>query len=414
MKRLLFYLTMVVVLSSYRLSAYGQRDEIYSNKIATVQVMLGDNWLAMPVMELNGETPIYISFDYLGHDYRRFSYKIEHCDADWSVSSSLFSSDFIEGIAEGNIIEDNNQSVGTNTIYTHYQLSIPNNHIKLKMSGNYRVTVIDDDSGDRMFSACFMVLQQKVSVSLSATTNTDVDINDKHQQLKMKLSYGQINVTDPTHQIKTVVMQNCRWSNCVVNAKPDYITNDELMWQHSRDFIFNAGNEYHKFEATDVNHSTLGIESIKWDGHDYNAFLWADDPCPNYVYDEDADGAFYIRNYDDIDNETTCEYINVHFRLKAPLQNGDVYINGRWTDDAISDKYKMEYDELGKFYTKTLKLKQGYYSYQYVLATPSGKLMPVTTDGNFYQTENSYQALIYYRGQSDRTDMLVGYAEIKM
>jgi hypothetical protein len=74
----------------------------------------------------------------------------------------------------------------------------------------------------------------------------------------------------------------------------------------------------------------------------------------------------------------------------------------------------MEYDELGKFYTKTLKLKQGYYSYQYVLATPSGKLMPVTTDGNFYQTENSYQALIYYRGQSDRTDMLVGYAEIKM
>ena len=414
MKRYLLYVFFILFFLIILQPIYGQRNEIFSSKIATLQVIPGDNWLAMPIIELNGGTSIYISFDYLGHDYHRFSYKIEHCDSDWRISSSLFSADFIEGIADGNIIEDNMQSSGTNTLYTHYQLSIPNDHIKLKISGNYKVTVVDDNSGEKMFTACFMVVQQEVGLSLKTTTNTDIDTNGTHQQVSMKLSYGQLNVTNPSQQIKTVVMQNARWDNCVMNAKPDFISKDALEWQHSRELIFSGGNEYHKFEATDVNHATMGIESMAWDGVEYNAMLWPDDPRPNYIYDEDADGAFYIRNSDDMDNETTCEYINVHFRLNAPLQNGTVYVNGMWTNDVMSDEYKMDYDEMGKFYSKTLKIKQGYYSYQYVLVSPLGKSMAVASDGDFYQTENRYQVLIYYRGNGDRTDKLVGYAEIKM
>ena len=60
-----------------------------------------------------------------------------------------------------------------------------------------------------------------------------------------------------------------------------------------------------------------------------------------------------------------------------------------------------------------LPLKQGYYSYQYLLVTADGRTQPVPTEGNFFQTENQYQALIYYRPQGGRTDQLVAYAQFR-
>ena len=38
----------------------------------------------------------------------------------------------------------------------------------------------------------------------------------------------------------------------------------------------------------------------------------------------------------------------------------------------------------------------------------------VPSEGSFYQTENKYQALIYFRGNGERTDRLVGYQEVQI
>jgi len=41
-----------------------------------------------------------------------------------------------------------------------------------------------------------------------------------------------------------------------------------------------------------------------------------------------------------------------------------------------------------------------------------GTTAPVSTEGNFFQTENSYQTLVYYKGVGERTDRLVGIATL--
>ena len=56
----------------------------------------------------------------------------------------------------------------------------------------------------------------------------------------------------------------------------------------------------------------MGLESVKWDGKDYHAYVWTDEPRNSYVYDEDADGAFYVRNSDNIENDYISEYVYVH------------------------------------------------------------------------------------------------------
>lgn len=388
------------------------RDIIYSPAIKTVQTVVNNDWLSPPVMRLNSNDVLNIGFDELSHEYKRFTYHIDHCEADWSVSEDIFESDFLIGFND-NPFEDYRNSVNTTVMYTHYSVTIPNDRCRLKMSGNYTLTVFDED-GEKVFVSRFMVVEQLMTVGLEVTTNTDIDVNRSHQQLSMNIGFGNIKVTNHDEQIFTVVTQNEREDNAKVNARPNFISNKGLQWQHNKDLIFEAGNEYHKFEVLDVSHPTLGIDRITWDGHNYNAYPFTDEPRTNYLYDVDANGAFYIRNSDNIENDFTSDYVFVHYRLKAPLYDGfRPIIDGRWVTDNNKSPYIMEYDDSDKSYHATVMQKQGYYSYQYLALKDDGETYTMPTEGNFYQTENRYQAYIYFKGTGERTWRLTGYRQIE-
>ena len=407
MKKAIFFLSLVFICN---LNICAQRNEMLDKNIASLQVVANNDWLSLPIITLNSNDFVNISFDDLTHEYHRYCYKIEHCEADWQTSSALFESDYIDGFVSGNTIDDVQESTNTVQLYTHYNISFPNNKCRPKISGNYRVTIYDENDEKHVICrAYFMIVEPSMAVQLNVTTNTDIDINGKHQQVEMAIDYGNNIVSNPQTQIKTVVMQNNRWDNAVVNARPQYIKANGLQWIHCKDFIFDGGNEYRKFETLDVTHTTMGLESINWDGHNYHAWIWTDEPRPSYIYDKDANGAFLIRNSDNIDNDVNSDYIITHFRLKSPQTADPIYINGFFTNDRFLPQYEMKWNEKNQQYEGELLLKQGYYSYQYLMMKPEGKLKPVPSEGNFCQTENTYQALIYFKANGDRTDRLVGY-----
>ncbi|MBO5603405.1 MAG: DUF5103 domain-containing protein [Prevotella sp.] len=408
------YITMLILLA-FTTIVCAQKNEIYDPNISTLQVVAGDRWLSMPVIRLNQDEVINIGFDDLTHEYRRFTYTIEHCDADWTVSEGLFPSDFIEGFVEGNTIDDKEESVNTNMLYTHYALSIPNDRCRIRMGGNYRVTVYDDNNDhQKIFVAHFMVLDPKMGVMMEVSSNTDIDINKSHQQVAMKLSYGAVTVTEPHEQIKSVVLQNGRWNTAVVNTPAQYIMPNGLQWLHSKELIFEAGNEYHKFEMLDPDHPSMGVDVIRWDGTDYHVYPFACEPQNNYVYDEDANGAFYIRNSDNYENDRSSEYMLVHYLLKTDrIKDGNIYIDGRWANEQLTPDYQMTYNEESGYYEAVIQQKLGYYNYHFIVVHDDGTIRQLPSDGNFYQTENKYQCLIYYRGKQDRTDILVGFQQVQ-
>ena len=405
----------IVVASGMLMPGYvmAQRSEVFSQRISSLQVVAGNNWLSMPVVQLHGD-PINIAFDDMTHEYRRYVYRVEHCDADWKVSSDLFPSDYMVGFNGDLTIGDYDESINTNRLYTHYRLRIPNDNCRITMAGNYKLTVYDEDGGNEaVLTACFMVVDPLLKVSASYTSNTDVDINKSHQQVSFDVRYSDVRVTDPSRQLRTVVLQNGRWDNAVWNAKPSYVSADGLQWSHVRNLVFPAGNVYRKFEMLDMNHTTMGLEELKWNGEDFHAFVFPDLPRPSYVHDEAPQGSFYIRNSDNSENDYASDYAWVHFTLKSPRQQGDVYLNGDWTRDCFLPAYKMEYHEQEGVYRASVLMKQGYYSYQYLVVRDDGTVMPVDSEGSFFQTANKYQVLVYYRGTGDRTDRLVGYVEVK-
>lgn len=389
--------------------ASAQRQEVISSHIQTLQVIGGDRWMEVPVIELNGEDVVTISFDDMTHEYHRYTYSIEHCEADWSVSEGLFESEYIDGMYSSLTIDDYEQSLNMATLYTHYRLQVPNRMCKMKLSGNYRLSIIDDDTNELVARTYFMVCEPKVGIQAELLTNTDIDFNHAHQQLNVSLKYNSVQVTDPERQIKTYVMQNNRWSTLRQLPRAQFISRDGLQWTHCRELIFPATNEYRKFEYLDIHRNSMGVDRTGFDGHDYHVWVNTDFPRPNYVYDEDANGAFYIRNTDDYNNDTESEYFVAHFTYHTSQPfNGDVYLNGMWTNDMLLPQYRMDYDYETQSYECAIPLKMGYYSYQYLLLQPDGNVVYLPTDGNYYETENRYTTTVYYRPTGGRTDLLYG------
>lgn len=290
MKRYLFLLLLLTAASV----AWPQRNVVYVSHIRSLQVTAGSDWTqTLPVIALSGGDRIQIAFDDMSHDGKRYSYRLEHCDADWQVSRDLLTSDYIEGFAEDNTIDDYTESVGTNHLYTHYTLTLPNEQCRMTMGGNYRLTVYDDSQED-VLCACFMVLDNPaLPVALSVTTNTDRGLNTQYQQVGARLLFrSPYPVTDFGRQVRTVFLQNGRWDNAVYSPQPQLLSGDAATYDHNRRLIFDGGNVYRKFEILDPSHASMGVDSITWDGTEYHAWVHPDEPRRQYVYDESPHGSF--------------------------------------------------------------------------------------------------------------------------
>ena len=380
-------------------------------QIKSLQAVVNQDFMSPAVLRLGTDDILHIAFDELSHDYHRYTYTLERCEADWTPAQGIFESDWLEGF-NAIVIDDHEPSINTIVPYTHYQLQIPNDQCRLKMSGNYRLYIIVDEQQEQLACVEFMVTEQKMSLFMEATTNTDIDLNTSHQQLDITLNYGNLVVTNPQEQIRMVVRQNDRDDNCRRDIPPTFINNNGLRWQHCRPLIFEAGNEYRKYEVLDPSHPTMGIDYIRWDGDQYQVFPFISEPRPHYIYDEDSDGAFYIRNSDNVENDIASEYVWVNYRLKTPvLPSGRIMIQGHWTTEA-PETYEMTYDATTQLYTASILQKQGYYSYQYLWLDNDGHQQFLPSEGSFYQTENRYQTYIYYKGTEDRTWRLVSYRQL--
>lgn len=390
--------------------AIAQVQRIYDENVKTLTVIVDDDPTLPPILSLRKRQSLSIEWDEMSHDYHRYIYHLQHCNADWEPSDEIFDSDFMSGL-NNQLVEEYEKSLNTTQIYTHYRLRLPNQQLRPLLSGNYRLQIFhedDDVSEDTpVLEVQFCLYENVASVRTQVSSNTDVDFNRDHQQVTLAVGYGTLNVIDPQRELKVVVFQNRRWDNRVTGLIPNIRNNAGIEFTHNKNLIFTAGSEFHRFEILDVHRTSMGVERMEWFEPYYHATLYAEQPQHNYTSIKDQNGVYVLRSSDDIDDATTAEYVVVHFFLQTPrLPGGDVYVCGLWTGEPFNPDCKMEYDEISHQYHAAVLLKQGYYSFQYRQQDGA----TARTEGDFYQTENEYSVLVYYRGQGARYDRLVGYS----
>lgn len=386
--------------------------------IRTCQVVANGDAFAPPVIRLDEDEQIELSFDELSHEYHRYQYTLTHCNADW-ISSSLPENEYLEGFND-NPIEDYAVSFNTTMPYTHYRLTLPNDDVRLKLSGNYLITVYDTDADDPthpVLTAGFSVLDPQVSISAQVSTNTDIDHNLGHQQVSFSIAHRGYTIRNPHTELKPVVRQNNRMDNQVSGLQPSYISTDRIIYEHNRALIFQAGNEYRRFETVSTRYLPLGVEDLRLHDPYYHATLYTAQPrTSNYIYDQDQDGHYLIRYDQAQDQDTEADYFFVHFSLYSPtpLAGGDLYLQGAFTGNCFDNNTRLNYNTKTHTYETVQLLKQGAYNYLYLfLPHGSDRGSTAQVEGDFHQTENEYLILIYHRPFGLRYDKLIGMQRVK-
>lgn len=395
------------------LPAIGQRTIIFNDNIKTVMLAVGNDTGQLPVLRMGSNDFLRISFDELSHDYHRYTYSIRHLDADFNPEDGLLTSDYVWTVSDEEVIEDYEQSMNTSVLYTHYSMSLPNSRMRPLLSGNYELVVWDDGNEERspLFKSYFYVTEDIANVMAEISTDTEIDRNENHQQLSLEVGINALNLRDAAKELKLVVLQNNRWDNAVAGPSPTGQSGKSVFWKNCRELIFPAGNEYRKFELTSTRYPGMHVDNIRYYDPYYHATLMQDFPRRNYLYDEDQNGRFIPIANNSGNADTEADYLWVHFELQQDKIPADlpIYINGQWTNDSFSAPYRMKYNDARQRYEGQLLLKQGYYSYQYLMDTDNGRGTTNPVEGNYYQTENEYSILVYYRQSGARYDRLVGW-----
>ena len=409
----------VVALSLVALSLAAQdvidtRVRVFDNNVRSLKVCLASNMYIPPILMMGGDDRLVVNFDYLDYDVHYLRYSVTHCNADWQPSQ-LVESEYVTGFNYADI-DDYAQSEATYVHYYNYQFMLPNADMSFLVSGNYLLTVYEQDDQDKiLFQTRFSVCEGRVGVFPQVTSRTELEYNNRFQQVSFDVRYKPGQIKDPYSEFTCVVTQNSRQDNEVIVKRPMMVAVDHATYDHNHDLIFPAGNEFRRFETVGAHNINMGVQSIRYYEPMYHATLMVDEPRAEvqYLYDKTQHGRFTIRNAEAYnENALEADYMITHFTLNTAgkLNGGNVWLYGEFNEGYPASQSIMKYDAASGTYTADLLLKQGAYNYMY-LWVPDGTAVGQTgkIEGDHYETVNEYLVKVYDRPMGERYDRLVGY-----
>lgn len=416
-------------------------DHVYLDDIRSVKFHVGGLLASMPILELGRGGSLLLSFDDMRDSYVGYTYTIVHCNADWQPSG-LTEFEYIDGFASQRI-EQFEYSFKAKSIYTHYRLWIPNEDLRLTKSGNYLLLVYEDNRGKQLaISRRFMLVDPKVKVIPSVTRPAVVSKADTHQEVDFTVYNERFEIRNPRQELTAVVLQNGRWDRAIGDLKPLFSRPEEQRFDYQDKIVFEAGKEFRYADLRGLRFIAPGIQSVSYDDGRYEVWMEPDRKRGEMAYFEsyDLNGNFIIENSDESGrlsierivaaengnpadlladaelaqmdiHDLQSEYVDVLFSLYSPTvyEGASVYIIGGLTDWQLQDRFRMTYNPAISSYVAKVSLKQGYYDYLYTVVPDGGTEGDISeTEGNWYETDNNYTILVYFRPFGGRYDQLIG------
>ena len=382
---------------------------IFDTSFRSLKVQRADNFFAAPVLSLGEQGTLTVTFDRLVEDRDFLRYRLVHCNSDWQPSQ-LMESEYLDTFNDISI-DDYAFSQNTFVHYVNYRIEFPTEDAHPLVSGNYLLQVYDEDDPDAvLLQTRFSIEEPAVEITATADAHTDRGINGEYQQVSMTVDTQRQRVRDPYNDVITVLEQNWSPSMPVTLTHPQRVESGRLVYEHLQPLIFRAGNEYRRFETVRADYPGMSVDSVKYMGRNYHAWLRTDIPARDhsYTYDRTQNGRYMVREYNATDSDLGADYVTVHFTLQMPeLTNAAVYLDGEVWQGRFTDANRLRYDRDRQAYTAEVPLKQGSYNYRYVIVGTGGA-DPYFVDGDKYETHNEYTVKTFIREVGSRYDRLVG------
>ncbi len=394
-------------------------DEIYHKNIRTVKLFSKNNQLSYPIISLGAIEQLELHFDDMDGYAKSYSYTFQLCDADWKPNPYLGPFDFIKGFSQQRLNQYRVSSIATEE-YVHYQAAIPDKNCMPSKSGNYILKVfLNGDTSKLAFTKRMLVVDQRADIGAQIQQPFSAQFFKTHQKVQLVVNKSKLDILNPQQQVKTVILQNFRWDNTVRTIQPTFIKQYTLEYNTENDALFPGGKEFRWIDLRSFRFKSDRIDSNDLTQKPFYivAVPDAERTTQRYLFFRDLNGFYEITTTDLINPWWQGDYAKVKFTFvptnNQPYPSKEVFIAGEFTGYKIDNTSKMEYNATLGVYEKELILKQGYYSYTYVTKDVNSNVPTVEqTDGNYWETENDYTILVYYRSLSGRHDELVGYTTV--
>ncbi|QJD94448.1 DUF5103 domain-containing protein [Mucilaginibacter robiniae] len=390
-------------------------DNVYRANIKSVLCYNAAKEGSFPAINLRSNDQILLSFDDLSGQSHDYYYTVEHCDNSWQPSQ-LSPAEYLQSFLEDRLL-DYQYSSGTVQKYVHYEVKFPNQNIAPKLSGNYLLKVYEDgDQNKPVLTRRIYVVNPQAGISAEVVPSNNVSLRQTNQKINFRFDYAGINVANPYNDIKVLVMQNGHPEVSYLNTQPTFVQGSQLFYNDISINDFPGGNEFRHFDTRTLKLNSERVARIFKDTA--NAVLLLTDVSRNkngYLLEYDNDGNYFIGNQDGRDARIDADYARMYFSFAAEQvpANGSLYVVGKFNNYALNASNRFTYDDTrNRYYLNTL-LKQGVYDYQYVWV-PNTTSHPdyVTLEGSYFETENDYQLLVYYRPVGARWEELIGFKTI--
>ena len=403
-------LLLIFIFTSATAQVQGIQTEIdppYNIKTVSF-VQNGSN--VVPIFELGDN--FTFQFDDLFGNEANYYFEVIHCDYNWKPTD-IPKTDYISGF-DNQRITDYSNSFNTLQVYSHYRLSFPNQFTsQLRISGNYMLRILNEDR-ELVFSRKFILYENHATVSAQVKRSRDVTNIDYKQNLDFAVLSNDITFQTPLQNVKILLLQNGNFNTVIKNVPPQYTIGNQLVYKYNQETQFWGGNEFLYFENKDIRAASNNVGRVGANNDIYNSYLYTNQARANQIYTvyQDVNGNFVVKNINASSNEIEADYAWVYFTLSAPTfrsTNKDIYITGMFNNYSLSPEYKMEYNTEKAVFEKAVMIKQGFTNFQYTIADNKGVIdYENAIDGNFYQTENEYTILVYYKESTDRYQRVIG------
>jgi hypothetical protein len=393
-------------------------DYTYAPNIKAIKFNVAGNPLAYPIWKLNSADLMELHFDDINGGVRNYTYTYLLCNADWS-EAMLSQFDYISGFSQVRISTYRNSSIAF-TKYTHYQAVLPDRSCMPTHSGNYILKVFaDGDTSKILFTRRFLVVKPGADVAAQIQQPFNGQFYKTHQKIQLTVNVSKLGLVNPIQQINVCVLQNNRWDNYIHNIRPTFIRQGTLEYNTENDFLFPGGREWRWLDLRSFRLQSDRVTNAIYNKTNTEIFVKPDldRSAQHYAYYHDNNGMFYNDVSETINPLWQADFATVHFKYippnRAPYPNKDLFLFGELTNYGNLDSAKMKFNEQEGIYETSLFLKQGFYDYSYVTRNPDGSNTSFElTEGNFWETENNYTILVYYRPLGGRADELIAVSMI--